>query len=281
MISFVLLPGILLEAQAPIAELVRIPSGGTVMFGSMFIGGGSGPRPTIILLHGNPGGLVFQRVGTAGNVLELAQPLQQAGFNVLAFNFRGAWGSGGSYSVSARIEDVRAAITFVKSLTGRFNVDPTRLMVVGHSMGGFNALFASVEEPNLTCTVGIAPANYGAKRIDRLRQSPEPSNLDDALAGVGGYTGRDLRKEVVANQPRFDVVTRMSSVRGRPLLIVQAKQDETVPADEVAAYVDAARTAGAAPLDHVLVDANHNFTLDGNRKELASAVVSWMTKYCQ
>ena len=42
------------DAQTPEPELVRIPSGQAVMFGSMFVGEGAGPRPTIIMLLGHP-----------------------------------------------------------------------------------------------------------------------------------------------------------------------------------------------------------------------------------
>jgi hypothetical protein len=57
-------------------------------------------------------------------------------------------------------------------------------------------------------------------------------------------------------------------------------QDETVPAGDVQAYVDVARTVGAEPFDHIQIDANHTFRLDGNRPELASVVVSWLTGHC-
>src|SRR5437667_7165468 len=103
-IVIVLLAQVPAGTQTVTAEVVRIPSGNAVMFGSMFVAHGAGPRPTIILLNGHPGAPV---VATLQNVLELAQPLQRAGFNVLAFNFRGAWGSGGSYGMIARIEDVK------------------------------------------------------------------------------------------------------------------------------------------------------------------------------
>lgn len=269
-------------AQNATVELVRVPSGDAVMFGSMFIGSGAGPRPMIVLLPGHPGAPVFGALAQPRNVLELAEPMQRAGFNVLAINFRGSWGSGGRYGVVARIEDVKAALAFARLRAAAYNVDTAHLMVVGWSAGGFNALVAGLEDPSLACTVAIAPANYGAKRVDRYRQeATEPATLDEAIVGLSGFTARDLRREVLGNQPRFDVARRMESLKGRPLLIVQGKQDETVPADDIKPYVDAARSVGVAPFDHVLIDANHGYTLDGNRRELASVVVNWITKHCK
>src|SRR5262245_42994032 len=138
-IAIVLLVQVKSGAQTVTAEIVRIPSGNAVMFGSMFVGQGARPHPTVILLNGHPGAPV---VGMLQNVLELAQPLQRVGFNVVAFNFRGAWGSGGTYSMVARIEDVRSAMAFIRSRAARYDVDLERLTVVGWSMGGFNALVA-------------------------------------------------------------------------------------------------------------------------------------------
>ena len=51
--------------------------------------------------------------------------------------------------------------------------------------------------------------------------------------------------------------------------------------EDIAAYVSGAQSAGAAPFDHVMIDANHNFTLDGTRKELASTVVGWVSRHCR
>lgn len=269
-------------AQAAAVKLVRVPSGDAVMFGSMFIGEGIGPRPTVILLTGHPGGPVYGAAAQSANVLQLAAPIQGTGFNVLAINYRGSWGSAGRYGLVARIEDVKAALAFARARAAMYNVDTARLSVVGWSMGGFNALAAAVEDPSLRCTVAIAPANYGERRVDRFRQeAAEPPNLDEAVAGLSGYTARDLRREVLGNQSRLEIGNRMIAFKERPLLIVEAKQDQVVPAADVKPYVDAARAANASPLDHVLMDANHNFTLDGNRNELASMVASWTAKHCK
>jgi hypothetical protein len=120
----------------------------------------------------------------------------------------------------------------------------------------------------------IDGATTGAPAVDG-------SELDEATLGLSGYTARDALREIVANQPRFDVAARMGPLKGRPLLIVQATQDVIIRAANVAQYVEAARAVQAAPFDHVLIDADHNFAGDGNRKELAAVVVGWMTRHCK
>lgn len=278
------------RTQPPVPPVVSIPSGSAVMFGASYAAEGPGPHPTVLLLHGHPGGSLLGRSGATSNVLELAYPLQRAGFNVVVFNFRGAWGSGGTYGFPHRIEDVKAAVEFVRNDAARLKAATGKISLVGHSAGGFNALVASVEDSSIRCTVGIAPANYGPILAGPLKKAAEAtagtpavedSELDRPTPGLGGYTGRDAVREILANQPRFDVASRMAPLKGRPLLIVQANQDVIIRAPNVAQYVEAARAAGAAPFDHVQIDADHNFGSDGSRKELADAVVGWMTKHCK
>src|SRR5688572_23280083 len=124
------------QTQPQQPPVVRIPSGKAVMFGSLYPAEGGGPRPTILLLHGHPGGSVLGRVG---GVLDLAVPLQRAGFTVVVFNFSGAWGSSGTYGLPQRIEDVKAAMEFLRSAAARTKVELPKVSIVGHSAGGFNA----------------------------------------------------------------------------------------------------------------------------------------------
>jgi dipeptidyl aminopeptidase/acylaminoacyl peptidase len=217
-------------------------------------------------------------MGGRTNVLELAQPLQNAGFNVLAFNYRGAWGSGGSYSLANRIEDVKAAMAFVKGAGGQFGVDSARLTVIGHSLGGLNALLQSADQSDTKCTVALAPVYLGAKMLSGAQAWTPSAN---AVGGLGGYSDRDLRLDILSNQPRLDVATRLDKLKQQPLLIVEAKRDAEVKAEDVGVYVSVAQSTGVAPFDHVTIDANHNFTLEGNRKELASTVVGWVSKHCR
>jgi fermentation-respiration switch protein FrsA (DUF1100 family) len=85
----------------------------------------------------------------------------------------------------------------------------------------------------------------------------------------------------VSNQAQLNLVTGMRAFKGRPLLIVQGRQDETVPAAEVAPYSEGGRAAGASPFDHIHLDVDHNYTRPAMRKELASVVTAWLSKNCK
>jgi alpha/beta superfamily hydrolase len=85
-----------------------------------------------VLLHGNPGN---------ERNLDLAQALRRAGYGVLFFNYRGSWGSGGTFSRTHALEDAHAALAFARS-----DQAADACGAPGHSMGGWIALLTAVAE---------------------------------------------------------------------------------------------------------------------------------------
>ena len=112
---------------------VRIPSDGALLNGFVYVASGEGPHPVVILLHGLPG---YERN------LDIAQDIRRAGWDVLYFDYRGSWGSPGTFSLSHCIEDAAAAIAFLRrpSVAKNLRADSSRIALVGHSTGGFVAV---------------------------------------------------------------------------------------------------------------------------------------------
>lgn len=143
----------------------------------MLVAAGPGPHPTMLLLHGLPGN---------ERNLDLAQAARRAGWNVLTFTYRGAWGSEGIFSIQHAVEDTRAAIGYLRSAQAGldFNVDTSRIVVAGHSMGGYMAAHAAVLDarcPRRPAAVGPAravPVTIEGSRIAR------PCSAYPPLAGL-------------------------------------------------------------------------------------------------
>src|SRR4051794_29286866 len=67
------------DAKHPAAtRQLLIPSGGVDMNALFFLAAGSGPKPTLLLLHGLPGN---------EQNLDLAQAIRRAGWNVLTMHY--------------------------------------------------------------------------------------------------------------------------------------------------------------------------------------------------
>ena len=118
---------------------VTFDSGGHRLVGTLYLARGPEPKPTVLLLHGCPG---------LEKNLDLAAALRDRGRNALVFHYRGCWGSEGRYDLRTIPADVSAAADHLQS--GEYpTVDPGRLAVVGHSLGGWAAIMAAAGDRRL------------------------------------------------------------------------------------------------------------------------------------
>lgn len=131
---------------------LQIKSSGSTMYGFAYTADGKGPHPTLVLLHGLPGN---------ERGLDIAQSMRRAGYNVVYFNYRGSWGSKGTFGFQNAIEDVCAVVDYVSDSLNRetLRVDPEQIFIAGHSMGAGIALIAGLKDPRIKGVVGISVFN--------------------------------------------------------------------------------------------------------------------------
>jgi uncharacterized protein len=138
------------------AALVEIaaPSHGEQLLGAFYLSAGAGSHSTAIIYHGFPG---YEQN------LDLAQALRRAGYNVLAVHYRGSWGIKSDFSFAHAIEDADAEVKWISSpeVVAKYHVDPERIVLIGHSMGGYMALSAAVHNPRVAAAVLISAAALG------------------------------------------------------------------------------------------------------------------------
>jgi pimeloyl-ACP methyl ester carboxylesterase len=160
---------------------LTIPSHDASMFGVFYRAAGGDSHPTVVLLHGLPG---FEQNG------DLAQTIRRAGWNVLIFHYRGAWGSGGTFSFSNCVEDVRAALDYLRAPENvtRLGIDPHRLALIGHSMGGFLAAITTQHDATVLGAALVAAWNPG---VFASRPSPQldKEQLEEFRGDVGPLSG--------------------------------------------------------------------------------------------
>lgn len=259
-----------MDAKNPptMVELQIAAEGGNLMNGHLYIANGAGPHPTVVFLHGFPGN---------EKNLDLAQVLRRAGFNTLYFHYRGAWGSGGQYGLGNQIDDTASVIKFLRAeaAEGNYRIDPDHISVVGHSLGGMNALITGIEQPDVQCTVAIAPANTYPRAKEIIESGVDLP--DTPVAGLGGYTAGALMRETLANPARFNYLANMGAYKGRPLLMISGLKDDVLPPETQTPIASAAQ--GAEPFAHIMLDGDHSFS--SKRITLAHTLVDWMSTNCR
>jgi hypothetical protein len=255
-------------AFPPAIEELSFQSAGDRLNGLIYLADGPGPHPAVVLLHGFPGN---------EKNLDLAQDLRSDGFNVLFFHYRGAWGSEGDYTLTHVIEDVAAATDYLRTNSEKFRTDPDKILLVGHSMGGFAALQGAARDERIACVAGIAPADMGATAA-AFEASPEAMAgfmaYSDSLQMLHGLTGEKIVAEVKANREAFDLRALAPKLEGKSVLLIGGDKDTSVPAERVMMPLIAAYEADPAiDTTAVILSGDHSFSW--SRDDLIATVIDW------
>jgi len=197
---------------------VEIPSHGAFMNGVVYRPSGVGPFPLVVFVHGLPGN---------EQSLDLAQAMRRAGWAVLTFHYRGAFGSEGKFSIDNVLEDADATMQHIRSVAvaKAWNIDRSRVVVMGHSLGGLAAAHAAQRAPERLATVLIAPWDPStlATLLRPLSPAERETTANDRWSDVthgrlNGVTGPQIAAEIVDHGERWRLADTAAAIahNGRP-----------------------------------------------------------------
>jgi uncharacterized protein len=257
--------------QPPRSAQVLVPSDGVGMNGLFYLSGGSGPHPTFVLLHGFPGN---------EQNLDLAQAIRRSGWNVLTLHYRGTWGSPGTFSIVHVLEDADAAVAFVRraDIAKKFGIDTQRIVLGGHSMGGFATAAHARNDERLLGVVLLDAWNVGAtadefsKVSGAARAAMAAKEFDDLGNSLHGATASSTADELVAHRTEWNFMSWANNLTRRPLLIVGASKGGAEANRQLAEAV--ARAGGQVTA--ITLTSDHSF--QDHRIALAAEVVKWLQK---
>ena len=261
------------DTQAP-AEMAafQLPSHGSLLNAVFYLAAGKEPHPTMLLLHGFPGN---------EQNLDLAQAVRRAGWNVLTLHYRGSWGSPGAFSFAHSAEDADAAVAFLHSpqAAAKYRIDPGRLVVAGHSMGGLMGARAVANDAH---TVGLILIDAWDIAADGRRLKANPSlveqakhdELDSDMPPLAGTTEDALVAEMQSAPAELDLVATAKAVLPRPMLVLGAERANGTGMRRLAATMQA---AGGKDISLIVMPTDHSFS--DHRLALEDAVVRWLARF--
>jgi uncharacterized protein len=210
------------DAKHPAAmEAFQLPSHGAQLNALTYVAAGAGPHPVVVLLHGFPGN---------EKNLDLAQAIRRAGWDVLYFDYRGSWSSPGDFSFTHSTEDVASALAYLRdpAHAAKLRADPRRIVLIGHSMGGFMTAFGTAHDPAVLGAGIISGYEFGVHNFashpemtgDQAISALAPRLAAAGMAPLAGCTPEGLAKEAWANRAEWDFTALAPRLGMRPVLIV-------------------------------------------------------------
>lgn len=238
-------------AYPPMMAWPDIPSHGAKMYSAFYIASGAALHPTVLMLHGFPGN---------EKNLDLAHSIRRAGWNVLVPFYRGAWGSGGTFSFTHTLEDAQASIDFLRQPENvkKFRIDPNHIVLIGHSMGGFVAAYATAHEPKVFGAALISAGNLGPASARQRATDPEFwSRWNDNASRLVGTTAQQLVDEVDSEPAKWNYMTCVPLLKERPILVLEA-DDRNTSDDQ--ALAESLRKAGNTKVTEQHMHTDHPFS---------------------
>lgn len=217
-------------------------SDGTPLHGWFMPAKGKKSKGTIVFSHGNAGAI--------GHHLGFTMWLIEGGYNVLMYDYRGFGKSGGEVDRRGMIDDVKAAFAYIGT---RRDIDQTRLVSFGHSLGG-------------------------AKSVTALGESAVPGLR--AIIIDGTFSSYRSMARVVAGQLGADLVTDelspigfVSKLPEVPFLVVHGKKDEVVPFSQGKSLFDGAHEPKTL---FAVEDGTHGGSLYQNNGAYRKKLLAWL-----
>ncbi len=242
--------------------VLHIPTHGVLINGVIYQPAGAGAHPTLVICHGLPGN---------EKNLDLAQAVRRAGWNAVVFNYRGSWGSPGAYRFTQNLEDADAVLAYLRdpATSARVGIDPKRIAIAGHSMGGWVVAHTAAHDRLLIGAILISAGDMG-----HLGEEPRDrlvADMADNMEGLSGVTAQSMADEDRANAKAFQMDNATAGLTQTPLLVLTADDGLAPDSDALVRSIEA---KGGHKVTAIHVATDHSWS--DHRIALESAIITWL-----
>jgi dipeptidyl aminopeptidase/acylaminoacyl peptidase len=225
------------------------------------------PPPAVVLVHGGPNGQIRAEFAPQ------AQALAEAGFVVLAPNYRGSSGYGREFEDLNNKDwgggDLKDIIAVIEHYKRQGSIDGQRVGIMGGSYGGYMALRAITAAPQVWAA---AVDMYGMPDLveDYKITKDRFGSWYETEMGTPETHGALFRDR--------SPIHTLAGVRV-PLMVLQGANDTNVPKAESEMVVSALKKRGS-PVEYVVYpNEGHGFTHRENRLDAMTRVVAFFVNH--
>ena len=250
------------KAHPATMTVLHILTHGVQINGLVYAPSGVGPHPTLVICHGLPGN---------EKNLDLAQAVRRAGWNAVTFNYRGSWGSPGNFRFAQNLEDADAVLAYLREPANatRLGVDTKRIVLAGHSMGGWVTAHTAAHDHQLIAAILISAADMGA--MSGMPRERRVALMADDMESLAGVTAESMADEVAANAKAFGSDGVAAGLAKTPLLVLSADDGLAPGTDRLVKEIEA---AGGTKVTTLHAATDHSWS--DHRIYLETTIVNWL-----
>jgi dipeptidyl aminopeptidase/acylaminoacyl peptidase len=228
--------------------------------------------PLVVLPHGGPYG-IRDKLEYSDEV----QLLANRGYAVLQPNFRGSAGFGeafeelGKGEIGRRMQDDLDDAVAWAAAEGI--ADPRRVCIVGHSYGGYAALWGSIRNPELyRCAASFAGVTEWDKQLE---YDGNFFDRENRRAWRDRIRGQDRKFDLDSVSP-----ARQAARLTRPVLLVHGKLDGNVPFSQFETMRRALERARVTSAEYLVFErSGHGFATAEEEQAWYDALLAFLAKH--
>ena len=147
-------------------------------------------------------------------------------------------------------------------------------------MGGFAALYCSINHDEITNVASFAGFNSGAfgeiLEKNKMIYDYSTETIQPAIQLVSGTTAEKLLNEYISKKNEWNLLNHMEKLSGKNLLLIGAKYDMIAPIDLHHKPLVEQLESRKSKLESYILETGHSFS-DG-RIKLSKLISGWLYK---
>jgi len=163
----------------------------------------------------------------------------------------------------------------------QYNIDTSRIILIGHCYGGSMALNYAVRNPNIRRVIALEPSEPGEFSRQYLNNKKLAAVMDSVFDaqmqpnGTVNFRGKEDLIEQVLDPIQYDLVLNAPKIADRDILLVTGWDDPiTMTEGHHIPFYRALKKAGAIQVKFVAFQTNHGFK--NVQTEMTTEVIQWI-----